>query len=143
MKFMCCCLAMASLTLCGFTAAYGDCPNEKATPVPANDLEVGPVQHCNMSITLFGVPLEIEGPDCYQTIFHFPAHDWCNEAYNPGTTCASKAPLPVTKETCHCGVSLFGVHVLLPICTCSDDGTAGTCPDAETQPCPMATHPPH
>jgi hypothetical protein len=134
-------LAVAGLATGGIAWSYGDCPNEKATFVPANDVEVGPAQQCDVHIHLFGLEIVIEGPDCYQTIYHFPAHSYCDDAANPDTMCVSMPPLPVGVEHCHCGVSLFGVHVMLPICSCTQGNELVTCPDASTEPCPMVTHP--
>jgi hypothetical protein len=129
---------MSVLSLEIASACDDQCPNEKATHVPANDVGVGIVTHCSVHLSLFGLEIEIEGPECASTLYHFPAHGWCNNAANPDTKCVQKGILQATVEHCQCGVSLFGVHVLLPICTCTDSNSTIPCTDAGTAPCPVS-----
>jgi hypothetical protein len=134
-------LVCAGLTLGGIAWGDGNCPDEMATHVAANEVPQGLVHECRLSIFLWGLRIEIEGPDCYETILHFPEHSYCDNAHNEGTMCVEKTPLPVMKETCQCGISLFGIHVFLPLCTCTDEGERGTCPNADTESCPIVIHP--
>lgn len=134
-------LAMASLTLGAIAPVHGDCPNVRATDVPAKDVLLPPVDECSLTFHLFDIRIEIPGPNCYSTIIHYPAHHHCESAPNSGTMCAQASPLNVTRETCQCGVSIFGLHIGIPVCSCSAATLAGTIHDARTLECPMLTHP--
>jgi hypothetical protein len=140
MKLSCSLAALIALISIDSRSVHGDCPNERATPVPANDVGTG-LAHCDVHIGLFGIDVEIEGPDCYQTIYHFPDHAYCDGEPSEGDMCLQLPSLHATVEHCHCGISLFGVHVVLPICTCTTSGETIDCPNATTVPCPGVVHP--
>ena len=137
MKLLCCLLALFGSALASAPSAQTDCPNQKAKHVPANDVSNG-LFHCDLHIHLFGVEIVIDGPDCYQTIYHYPDHNYCDGSSNPGTQCVEGPSLFASVEHCQCGVSLFGVHVMLPLCTCHDGGETVPCPNARTEPCLVA-----
>jgi hypothetical protein len=115
------------------------CPNVCATNMPARVKNVGPVTHCGFGLVIFGLPIKVGGPKCYQLQFIYPAHQECLGAANQGTSCVPADDLAVQLNTCKCTtLGALGTGIAMPECSCESAGTAGTIEDAQTVLCHRA-----
>jgi len=114
----------------------GQCPNVRATNVPAQVTREGTSTRCGFGVSVFGLALSIGGARCYRNEFIYPAHQECRGERNPGTACVPAPDMPVALEHCECMlVGVMGTGVAAPKCNCTAAGTAGTIEDAETVLC--------
>jgi hypothetical protein len=113
-----------------------ECPNVRATNVPAQVKREGSSTRCGFGVSIFGLSLSIGGARCYRNEFIYPAHQECQGARNAGTACVPASDMPVALEHCECLlVGVMGTGVAAPRCNCTAAGTAGTIEDAETVLC--------
>ena len=113
------------------------CPNTRATNLPAVVSHQGHYTRCGLGVQVLGVPLSIGGAKCYQNEIIYPAHQECLGALGEGTRCVPEATLPVQLNRCECVLmGVLGTGVSVPKCSCSSAGTMGTLEDAQTLLCP-------
>lgn len=125
----------ASLMPLASTRAGGDCPDEQASDVAARTDDSGGDQ-CFIGIVLFGYQIGLAGPQCPAARYHYPAHQECQGRHHVGSRCAVTSLVAVRMESCTCvyfGTTRFGLG--LPLCRCTDNGTAGSIQNAETLDC--------
>ena len=127
-----CALALAAVG----RAAADDCPDERASEVPARVEWGGEVERCGLGISIFGLPIQAFGPRCPDTKFFYPAHQECRGEKSTGSYCAFVGNIDVKRMRCECAeLALLGTGVTIPDCSCKDDGTAGHVEDAQTYSC--------
>ncbi len=113
-----------------------DCPNTRATSVPAHIVGIGATTSCQLGVVLFGVAIGLDAGKCPRQAFHFPAHDACLGEGNPGTYCGSGPAVAVTLQKCACAaVGSPELALTLPFCLCRDVGSAGTLTSGKTFDC--------
>lgn len=131
--------ALLACVLAATARAQGDpnCPNVRASEVPARVDHQGEYQHCGLGLHILGVSLTIGGAKCYRNEFIYPSHQECLGAASPGTLCDPEGSLPVIWNTCQClWLGVLGTGVGVPKCDCTSAGTAGTVEDSRTMACP-------
>jgi len=117
-----------------------NCPDVRASNVPAVVKRDGTSTRCGVGVSVFGLALSIGGARCYRNEFVYPAHQECQGVRNPGTACVPAPDMPVSLEHCECLlVGVVGTGVMAPKCNCTAAGTAGTIEDAETILCSVTS----
>jgi len=131
-------LASLSLALVAFDSGGGatHCPDVKACLTDARVDRQNSLGNCGFGLSLFGLDLSLGGPECFGTVYTYPAHEICHGHANPGTLCLYEQRLVITAEKCECSrATLLGTGIFLPECECEFAGNVGTLEDFQTANC--------
>lgn len=136
-------LGVLLLVLSGATSAQAfdvggtQCPNQKASLVPARVEFSGGYRRCGLGLTVFGVGGAIIGDRCYKFETLYPAHAACQGETAEGTRCVPDSVAPVLLRECECGgLILPGLNTGIPTrCTCDEWRNAGTVETSKTVAC--------
>jgi len=112
----------------------GDCPDEKASNVPAMTVSLE-IEKCMVAVTVLGLPLLLISTSDCETYLLYPAHQECLGASMLGHHCTKSQNLAVTLFEEHCvGIKLIGTG--LEAGCSAKVKSAGTIEDFETVACP-------
>jgi hypothetical protein len=106
-------------------ALAGDqCPDQRATQVPAASTDLLPYRSCRMHLHILGVVIGITGPRCPTGHLYVPAHSECLGELALHMRCDQEGSVAIQFWSCKC-VPHTTQHVSFTHCECQYAGTLG------------------
>jgi hypothetical protein len=113
----------------------GNCPDQRASPVPGAQQDIGPYRHCLLMIEVLGVPIAISTGRCPTGRTSVAPHEECLGLYSPGHDCEISGSTPVNLSLCRCVPHTWHGGSFTR-CECKSVGAVGFIPTGHTFACP-------